>query len=93
MEGRHDGKAKGAPAGAGAMGEKQKYPTMGELEPSHAAVRTEDGRGGRRRSSYAFAWEGMNSRDETDPVSRKPVGRMIREGFDLVFDGDPEDGD
>jgi len=53
------------------------------------AIRAEEGKGGRTNNN-AY-WNGMNMRDETDPVFRKPIGRMIREGFELLFDGDRSD--
>jgi hypothetical protein len=28
-------------------------------------------------------WHGMNERDETDPVSHRPVGRGLTEGFQM----------
>ena len=36
-------------------------------------------------------WEGMNDRDETSPVTHRPVGRGISEGFAMTddnFDGE-----
>ena len=64
----------------------QQYPTADEREQSHCAKRTMDGHGSRKIEK--FLWAGMNERDETDPVSMKPVGRMLAEGFGLLDDND-----
>ena len=69
--------------------EKNKYPTMDEREPSACVKRTADGFG--KRSNKIGFWAGMNERDETDPATMQPVGRMISEGFRLLSNEDDED--
>jgi hypothetical protein len=64
---------------------EQKYPTADEREPSACT------RGGAKVPVRGPYWEGMNSRDETDEVSRQPVGRMITRGFQMLDDSDYED--
>ncbi len=71
--------------GRGGVSDVPKYPTLDEREPSACAKRTEDKKGGRYRLKGRF-WTGMNSRDETDPVTRRPVGRGLTEGFRLLAD-------
>jgi len=72
------------------MRDRDKYPTQAEREPSPCTVRTEDGKGG-RRSLKGHLWAGMNMRDETDEVTRKPLGRSLTEGFRMMDDGDIAD--
>lgn len=67
------------------MKERDKYPTADERAPSACAVRTEDGKGYRKAKQGVY-WEGMNSRDETDPTTRRPVGEMLRNGFRMMQD-------
>ena len=62
----------------------QKLPTMDEREPSSCAKKTEDGKG--LKKAKGMYWPGMNDRDETDPATMQPVGRMLKEGFDLLSD-------
>ena len=67
------------------VSDREKYPTMDEREPSDCARRTEDGKG-LRRSKTGFFWAGMNDRDQTDEVTHRPVGEMLRYGFHLLSD-------
>jgi len=69
----------------------QQYPTADEQEQSDCAKRTMVGRGERKAPQYGRFWPGMNSRDETDPVTMKPVGRMLSEGFEMMDDNDVAD--
>ena len=64
--------------------------TADEREPSDCAKRTEDGKGGRRPLTGGF-WQGMNSRDETDNVTMKPVGRGLSAGFKMIQDDEDLD--
>lgn len=53
-------------------------PTKAELEPSpctNMPKRCNSNEVNPRR------WQGMNERDETDPVTLKPIGRMLADGF------------
>lgn len=68
------------------MNDRDKYPTMDEREPSDCARRTEKGKGFRRKMCSGGFWAGMNSRDETDPVTQRPVGRGLTEGFFMMSD-------
>jgi len=71
-------------------GDRDKYPTQDEREPSDCAKRTERGKGGRRKLQGHF-WAGMNDRDETDEATKQPIGRMLAEGFRLLDDCDIAD--
>ena len=60
--------------------------TIAERERSACTKRKE-----RRALPKGQYWEGMNDRDETDEVTRRPVGRGLCEGFRMMdpdYDGD-----
>ena len=53
-----------------------------DMEPSDC-VKFSEGAGAPKN---AWFWRGMNERDETDPITRKPLGRSLSNGFHMMQD-------